>query len=219
MIYGCDLSTEYQHGFDIEAVEAAGLRFVAVKLSDGQKGYDLYDPGLDILDQVRYGGRRMVGLGYHYVRPEVPAAEQAAMFALQLRRGSCSGMLDVESGGPEALDLTREIHYQVSCELGYRIAFTYLPRWWWSSIGNPSLAGLPPLWGSRYVSKSGVEVAGTPQQIAAGIDVAAWQYYGGKSVSVLQYTRKATVGQMTVTADAYGGTLADLEQLVEGMVK
>jgi lysozyme len=217
MIYGCDLSTEYQKTFDVDAAHAAGLRFVAVKVSDGTKGYDLYDPGLDILDTVRYGGRRMVGLGYHYVRSEVPAPEQAAMFALQLRRGRCAGMLDVETGGAETFDIAREIHYLVACELGQRVAFTYLPRWWWSTIGKPSLAGLPPLWGSRYVTKSGVEVTGTPQEIAAGIEVASWEYYGGKSVSVLQYTRKARIGSaLAMTADAFGGTLADLEMLVDG---
>ena len=216
MLIGCDLSPEYQPGFDVDTAYDAGCRFLAVKVSDGAKGYDRYEEAIDVLDSARFG-RRIVGLGYHFIRPEVPADEQAAMFAQQLRRaGDAPGMLDVESGGAAALDLTREIHRLLIADHGCRIPLLYLPRWWWDSIGRPSLAGLPPLWASRYVSNAGTEVEGTPQQIAQGIGADWWTPYGGKPVAVLQFTRRATIGRYRMDADVFAGTRADLERLVYG---
>jgi hypothetical protein len=216
VIYGCDLSPEYQPGFDVDTAYDAGCRFLAVKLSDGTKGYDRYEEGIDVLDAARFG-HRMVGIGYHFVRPDVSAVDQAVMFARQLKRaGDAPGMLDIESGDAKALDLVREIHLNLVRDLGCRVAFTYLPRWWWGSIGSPSLAGLPTIWASRYVSNAGVEVEGSPQQIAQGITPTSWETYGGKSLSVLQFTRKAKIGRYVMDADAFVGTLADLEVMAYG---
>lgn len=210
-LLGCDVSVEYTPTFSVEAAYAAGLRFLGTKLSDGVKGTEIYEHGIDLLLAARV--RRMAAIGYHFVRPDIDASVQADMFARQLDRAGVAGVLDVESGTAATVDLAREIHLRV-VTLGHRVAFTYLPKWWHATSGSPSLAGLPPLWGSRYVTSApGVEAVGTPQQIAAGINPSWWDPYGGKQVVILQYTQKATVGGLTVTADAYPGSLADLELL------
>jgi lysozyme len=210
-LMGCDLSVEYQPTLDMDAAVAAGVRFVAVKVSDGTKGYDRYEAALDIVSDARK--RRLVALGYHYVRPGIDAHTQADMFARQIRRAGVAGVLDVEEGDASMVDLAREIVWQTVSTYGQRVALTYLPRWWWQQVGSPSLAGLPLLWASHYVSSGGTETTGSPASIAAGVDPTWWDSYGGKSVRMLQFTSKATIDGKLMDADLFSGTRAELESL------
>lgn len=206
VVLGCDLSSEYTKGFTVAEAQRASCQFVVAKLSDGTKGTAPYMEALDILAAAKSVG--MLALGYHYVRPDVPAKVQAEMFAGQLRRAWATGMLDVEAGDAKAVDLTREIALGVDTA-GSWVAFTYLPRWWWSQVGSPSLAGLPPVWASRYVTG----VTGSPASIANGIKSDWWAPYGGKSPAVLQYTDRATIGRYTMDASAFRGSRAALDVL------
>ncbi len=219
MIFGVDLSPEYQAGFSIEQAHREGIRFVGVKLSDGTKGTERYEEGIDWVRRARF--LRMVALGYHFLRAETPAADQVDMLADQIgRAGGIPAVLDCERG---SVDLLREVAWGL-VRRRVRVAFTYLPRWYWQGLASaaspmpPSLAGMAPLWASRFVVEPGrvpvTERTGTPAEIATGIDPTWWEGYGGQQTSLLQFTRKATVAGMVVDADAYRGSLADLEREV-----
>jgi lysozyme len=225
MIAGCDLSPEYQPRFDVHAAHAQGIRFIAVKLSDSAKGTERYEDGIRVLRTAHTLG--MVGLGYHFMRADAGIERDAEMFAAQLRRAGVPGVIDWEEHGVPggggfarpSIDQLRDLTGAVWAT-GARLAFTYAPRWYWNKQSQPSLAGLPPLWASRYVtvpdSKPAVHATGTWTELAALIDPAWWDGYGGKPVRLLQFTSKATIAGFVMDADIYPGTLPELEAEVHG---
>ena len=223
MIAGCDISPEYQPRFDVHAAHAQGIRFIAVKLGDSVKGTERYEDGVRVLRQAHALG--MVGLGYWFMRADAAVERDAEMFAAQLRRAGVPGVLDWEEHGAPGgggfaaptIDQLRDLTGAVWAQ-GARLAFTYAPRWYSSKQGSPSLAGLPPLWASRYVTKPGTreQATGTWAELATLVDPAWWDGYGGKPVRLLQFTSKATIAGFVMDADIYQGTLPELEQEVHG---
>jgi GH25 family lysozyme M1 (1,4-beta-N-acetylmuramidase) len=81
----------------------------------------------------------------------------------------------------------------------------YAPKWVYGNV-----TGLRyPLWASSYVTASGSFKA-----IYPGDGSSHWDSYG-KSVAILQYSSRATIGgQGTSDADAYRGTLSQLKALL-----
>lgn len=99
---------------------------------------------------------------------------------------------------------------------GWRVPLLYLPRWYWQQIGSPSLAGLPPLWSSRYPDM----VQGSIADEWADVPDSYWAGYGGLSVEVLQFTSSARIaGHAPIDANAYRGTAAQLAALLGGEVE
>lgn len=83
----------------------------------------------------------------------------------------------------------------------------YAPKW---TYGN-TLTGLPyPLWASSYVTGTGYA-----SQLYPGDNSARWGAYSGQEPAVLQFTSSATIaGQTTCDANAFRGTLTDLQALL-----
>ena len=112
---------------------------------------------------------------------------------------------DVEANSG-SVSLTRDIVKRLRAA-GYRVPLLYLPRWYWQQIGSPSLAGLPPLWSSRYPDN---KIGGIKDEYR-DVPPHFWDGYGGLPVAVLQFTSSARVaGRAPIDGNAYRGTLTKL---------
>lgn len=160
------------------------------------------------LAEARAAGQ-LVG-AYWYQRASASAAAHVAKIR-QVVPLDVPVILDVEanSGG---VALTREIIRQLNA-VGYRTPLLYIPRWYWQQIGSPSLAGLPPLWSSRYPDM----VVGTLADEWADVPASYWTGYGGLAVALLQFTSSARIaGYQPLDASAFRGTRAELAALLGG---
>ncbi len=89
--------------------------------------------------------------------------------------------------------------------LGGVIYLLYLPKWYWQSLGSPSLAPLIEL-GLLLVSSNYTSYSNSGP---------GWDSYGGMVPVIWQYTSSATLhGFRPVDYHAYKGTVADFESQV-----
>ncbi len=152
----------------------------------------------------------MPGAAYHYVRSNASAGAQVAKVASVVPK-NVPVIPDVEENSG-TIGLTREFVAKLRAA-GFVVPLLYLPQWYWKKIGSPSLAGLPPLWSSRYPDN----IAGTIGDEFADVPASHWQGYGGLPVALLQFTSSA-IGSWKgkVDANAYRGTRAQLASLLAG---
>jgi hypothetical protein len=120
------------------------------------------------------------------------------VFANQLAKAGVPGMLDVETGSGDVNNVRAFL--SAAAGFGASVPLLYLPHWYWQQLGSPSLAGLPSLWASSYVSTGGFASA---QYTSVG--GSNWSGYGGLGVEVLQFTDKASVAGRQIDANAYRG--------------
>ncbi|MCA1191604.1 glycoside hydrolase family 25 protein [Saccharopolyspora sp. 6V] len=205
MIWGIDIS-HHQGVFDLSRTRAEGFDFAFLKATEGSSF-------VDKRFSANLANARSAGLlvaAYHYQRSTASAAAQVAHIQRVVPR-DVPVILDVEDGSGNAA-LTRDLNARLNAA-GYRTPLLYLPRWYWQQIGSPSLAGLPPLWFSRYPDNRG----GTASGIYGRVPASYWNGYGGLDVAVLQFTSSATVaGHTPVDANAYRGTREQLAALLGG---
>lgn len=154
------------------------------------------------LAEARAAGM-LVG-AYHYLRSGATAAAQVANVRRVVPR-DVPVVPDVEanSGG---IELVREFVDRLRTA-GYRVPLLYLPHWYWHQIGSPPLAGLPPLWSSRYPNN----VVGSIADEWADVPAHYWIGYGGLGVAVLQFTSSAAIaGHRPLDANAFRGSRDEL---------
>lgn len=204
MIYGVDLHPTFQAGISIPQVKSEGFDFIICKLSQGTVSGS-YEGSFPWIASAKSLG--MAALGYHYLSTADPVA-QARVFTNQLARAGVAGAVDVEkdSGNIENV----HAFLQECSRLGARVSLLYMPQWYWKQIGSPSLAGLPPLWSSRYPDM----VAGTAAQNYTRVPKSFWDGYGGNQVAVLQFSSTARVAGHTVDVNAFQGTPGEFSQLI-----
>jgi hypothetical protein len=213
-IFGVDIHPRFQAGISIEEIRREGFDFMAVKVSEGTDQSYLAVGSADFLRQGRTAG--LLCLGYHYLHPGDEDV-QAKVFTEALSSAGVPGLLDAEAlaadGQTPALSVAAIRSFLDACmRLGASVALLYLPRWYWDRLGRPSLAGLPPLWGSWYVDRS---VASAPASVMYQSRAAAgWDPYGSLEVSVLQFTDRAQVAGQLVDADHYPGTREQFAALI-----
>lgn len=200
-IFGVDIHPNYQAGIDIEAIGREGFAWVAVKASQGTS--TSWAPGATAwLDRAATAG--MVAFPYHYLTT-APVGTQAT--AAKSAAHGRPLMLDVEDGSG---DIGNVRGFLAACAaVGQAVPLVYLPRWYWSRIGSPSLANLPPLVASHYSAAGGYA-----SSIYAGVPESWWEGYGGGTVAVLQFTDKATVAGKQIDANAYRGTVEEFRALI-----
>ncbi len=169
-VFGVDVSN-HQKSFNFR-----GWDFAFIKSSEGNGFRDAYFAGH--LANARAAGCLVAA--YHYQR-NVSAQSQVDLIKSMVPR-DVPVIIDVEDGsGP--LSLTREI-IRLLREEGYDVPFLYLPRWYWSRIGSPSLVGLPALWASWYP-----DYVARPREVGINmVPQSAWAPYGGLSVGIMQFT-------------------------------
>jgi GH25 family lysozyme M1 (1,4-beta-N-acetylmuramidase) len=204
--FGLDLSHHQSLGLDLARCRREGIEFVVLKSSEGASFVDAaFAPNLA---EARAAG--LLVAAYHYVRSDSSAAAQVA----NIRRVvplNVPVIPDVEanSGG---VALVREFVDRLRAA-GYRVPVLYLPRWYWQQIGSPSLAGLPPLWSSRYPDN----VVGSLSSEWSHVPASYWTGYGGLDVAVLQFTSSVAIGGYSpIDANAYRGTREQLAALFGG---
>lgn len=198
--FGLDVSHHQAASLDLARCRREGIEFVFMKSSEGST---FVDPAFTTnLNEARAAG--LLVAAYHYVRSNATAAAQVANVRRIVPR-DVPVIPDVEanSGG---VALVREF-VRLLVAAGYTVPFTYLPRWYWQQIGAPSLAGLPPLWSSRYPDN----VVGSIADEWADVPASYWVGYGNLPVAVLQFTSSASIaGHQPIDANAYPGTRTQL---------
>jgi hypothetical protein len=205
MLFGID-AANYQAGIDMPRVAREGFDFAFCKVAQGRSYRSPSWPAMR--DGARAAG--LILAGYHYVDTSAAAA-QAANCLAHLSDASIPVALDIEanSGG---IDQWRAC-YDAFRAAGMRIALSYIPRWYWQQMGSPSLAGLPPLWSSRYPSSA----TATASQLYQNVTDKQWTGYGGLDVAVLQFASTAIVaGRQPIDVNAFLGTRDELASLLSG---
>ncbi|WP_238845592.1 peptidoglycan DD-metalloendopeptidase family protein [Nocardia terpenica] len=200
--FGIDIAS-WQAGLDMGLVAADGISYVIAKATQGT---DYQSPEYPAQKQgARANG--LLWMAYHYVEPG-DAAGQVENFSRVEPDRSVPVMLDHEIGSGDAGDL-RAVH-DAFVAAGYRVALVYVPRWYWEGhIGSPDLSGLPPLMSSNYPSTDTAPVSA----LYPGDDHTGWNGYGGGNVAVYQFAETARIAGMTVDANAFKGTQAQLNTL------
>lgn len=204
--FGLDLSHHQDHALDLARCRREGIDFVVLKATEGST---FIDPEFTAnLDEARAAG--LLVAAYHYVRANATAAAQVANVARVVPR-DVPVIPDIETGSG-GVALLRELVDRLRAA-GYRVPLVYLPRWYWQQLGSPSLAGLPPLWSSRYPDN----VVGSIADEFADVPAHYWNGYGGLEVEVLQFTSSARIaGHQPIDANAYRGTRSQLAALLGG---
>jgi lysozyme len=84
----------------------------------------------------------------------------------------------------------------------------YIPHWYWAGADTTFVDWL---WASHYVTGTG-----GPRDLYAKVPASYWDAYGGRQVSLLQFTSTATVPGVSglVDCSAFRGGAADLRKLV-----
>ncbi|WP_100466657.1 GH25 family lysozyme [Mycobacteroides abscessus] len=202
-IFGIDISNN-NGVVDIDRVKAEGFQFVWAKVSEGASFKDTFWPRTR--DWCRQAGLLLAG--YHYVR-EGDADAQAETFVAQLGDKTIPAMLDFEDGSG-GIGNFWAVKNAIEAR-GVRVALSYIPRWYWEKIGKPDLSGVPGLIQSSYVTGTGYASVLYP-----GDDNSRWAPFGGKAPDILQFTSQAQVAGKILDANAFRGTVDDLNALLRG---
>lgn len=199
---GLDLSHYQSLNFNLGGAQAEGVQFVILKAGEGNTA--------DAAFSARLSQARACGLliaAYWYQRSGVSAKDQAAAI-LAAAPSDLPIIMDVETGSG-TVSLTLDIVNRLRAA-GRRVPLLYIPQWYWQSLGSPSLAGLPPLWSSRYPDN----VVRNLVEALAKVPASYWQGYGGLPVSMIQFTSSAIVaGYQPLDANAFNGSRGDLAAL------
>lgn len=208
-IFGPDISS-FQHGVDVSALSDP---FVMLKCTEGTYYVDADYPHW--LAQARASKKLVVA--YHFISGEDPH-KQAAHLMAHIGDHSIPIMIDWEPEGsfhPSVAQLLALIDALIAA--GGRVRLAYVPRWYWSQVGSPSLAGL----GTRGVGvvSSAYGPAGLPPAQgyrASGGDTGnGWTGYGGMFPVLWQYTDSG-LEQQRLDFNAYRGTIDQLAALMNG---
>lgn len=204
--FGIDISHHQASNPNLKLARGEGIEFCIMKAGEGSNFVDSKFAAR--LSEARAAG--MLVAAYWYQRSNASAAAHVAKIK-QIVPKTVPVIPDVEanSGG---VDLTREIVRLLRAE-GYKVPFVYIPRWYWQQIGSPSLAGLPPLWSSRYPDNN---IGGLGSEWAV-VPASYWNGYGGLDVVMLQFTSSARIaGYAPLDANAFRGTREQLAALFGG---
>lgn len=149
-------------------------------------------------------------VAYWYVGNAISADDNARLCAEWIGDRGLPVMLDHEDASG-SIAFYREVVAAFG-RRGFRVILSYIPSWYWSGTGQrASLAGLPPLVNSRYVTTSG-----PPASIYPGDGAAGWAGYGGNTVALLQFTNQALMAGQKVDCSAFRGTRGQLAALIGG---
>jgi hypothetical protein len=146
-------------------------------------------------------------MAYHFLHHDEDVPAQVANVQSMVPT-SVPVTIDVEPESslgnyPTADDALNMVHALRAA--GYWVPVIYFPEWYWSQLGEPSLADLPPLWASRYVSGSGP--AWTLYQ---SVPTSWWDGYGNDTIALLQFTDSYTTNGGAYDCSAVPGSFAQL---------
>lgn len=169
-IFGVDVSN-HQASFNFQ-----GWDFAILKASEGSTFKD--GRFRQHLMNARAAG--CIVAAYHYQRPDNYVYQADNIESMVPK--DIPVIIDVEAGSG-SFDITRNLVRELR-NRGYIVPLSYIPRWYWSQVGSPSLEGLPALWASWYPDY----VARPREQGIAKVPLSAWNSYGGLPVRMMQFT-------------------------------
>lgn len=202
-LFGVDLSN-FQAGISIAEIVAEGFSFVFSKVSEGNYFQDptwannraaATDAGIPII-------------GYHYANFACTPASQVQTW--QANNGGAVCMIDFEDNSGNIDDYWTLVNAFNAA--GIKAALSYIPQWYWSQIGSPDLSKVPGLISSAYPDGAGY--ASRIYVNAGGDSGEGWNSYGGGNPVIWQFTDRAQVAGMSVDADAFRGSISDLNSLL-----
>lgn len=201
-----DISHHQSLSLDLAQTRRDGCEACFLKAGEGST---YVDPTFGMnLAEARAAGQ--LPAAYWYQRSNASAAAHVAKIQAVVPK-DVPVILDVESSSG-GVPLTRDIIARLN-SAGYKTPLLYLPKWYWQGLGSPSLAGLPPLWSSRYPDN----VIGLLASEWAQVPSSYWTGYGGLDVGILQFTSSARIaGYAPLDASAYRGTRDQLATLLGG---
>src|SRR5215471_10745410 len=143
---------------------------------------------------------------YHFLHAGNPSGQAAFAHA---RAGNTPMMLDCEPAGASRPSISNaERFIDAYRSGGGTVNLLYLPRWYWSQLGSPSLSGFTrrgiALWSSSYTSYTDAS------------DGAGWLPYGGMAPRVWQHTDKQSFHGQLIDFNAFRGTVDQLRSLATG---
>lgn len=209
-IFGIDIS-HHQAGINLQRVKDEGFQFVIARIGQGRGGQ--YGTIADRewkrhRDEVRRVGLRLCA--YWYIGDGISPTENARLCRQWIGYSDIPVALDCETGSGSIAFYRATL--DAFKQQGLKVPLSYIPRWYWQQVGGQALAGLPPLWSSRYVSGTG-----TASELYPGDNSSYWNGYGGNTVAISQFTSSARVaGIARVDANAFKGSLAELDKLLYG---
>lgn len=186
-------------GFVAEVVKES-FSWIEAKVSEGST---FTDPTFSTIYEACIAND-IICVGYHFVSTDDPAA-QAQNFKNSLNGVSVPVMLDWEQGTWAQYEAV----WQAFVNIGLTPEWEYIPEWYWQENGSPNLA-----MGTKLVASDWVNGTGFASAIYPGAGWAGWNAYGGQTPVILQFTNQAQVAGMTLDADAFLGSLSDLQNLL-----
>jgi hypothetical protein len=196
-IFGPDISNN-NGVVDIDRVADEGFDFVFAKVSEGSGFRDGYWPRT----RDWCAARGLICVGYHYVKTD-NADAQAACF--KNNGGGNKVMFDFEANSGGIDNFWNCVH--AFNRAGIEVVLSYIPRWYWQQIGSPDISNIPGLLiQSSYVSGGSAPASA----MYPGDDSRFWAGFGGHNVDILQFTDKAIVAGMSLDANAFRGSKAEL---------
>jgi lysozyme len=202
-LYGIDVSNN-NATVDLIQVAREGFSWVEAKVSEGNYFQDATWPGY--LSAAQSAGLPIIG--YHYAISSCTPASQVQTFVGN--SGGSAVMIDFEANSGTITDYWNLVDAFNSA--GVDVACTYLPNWYWQEIGEPDLSQVCGLISSDYVDGSGY----ASDLYAGADDGPGWAAYGGAAPIVWQFTDAAQVAGVSVDANAFRGTRAQLCDLLTG---
>jgi lysozyme len=202
--FAIDVSHHQSRSLNLAQTRRDGCELAILKAGEGNTLVD--SDFASNLAEARAAGQLVAA--YWYQRSAATAAQHVAKIKEVVPLG-VPVILDVEANSG-SVALTRDLVGQIRAA-GYRVPLLYLPRWYWQQIGSPSLAGLPPLWSSRYPNNT----VGLLASEWAEVPASYWRGYGGLDVALLQFTSSAKIaGYAPLDASAFRGTRTQLAALL-----
>lgn len=205
-VFGIDISN-FQAGLNISQVASEGFSWVEAKVSEG----NYYKDPTWAANQSGAGQAGLPIIGYHYANASSDPASQVQNW--QANGGPNVCMIDFENNSGTINDYWALVNAFNAA--GIKVALSYIPQWYWSKIGSPDLSGVPGLVSSAYPAST-AEYATSTYASAGGDSGEGWASYGGGNPVIWQFTDQASVAGMTVDADAFRGSLSDLNSLLAG---
>ncbi|WP_419909046.1 glycoside hydrolase family 25 protein [Hoeflea sp.] len=151
-VTGIDVS-RYQGTVDWKQVQGSGVRFAAIKATEGAADYPYSDYYTQNAELARQAGLA-VG-GYHFFNPNADGKTQANYFlqVVQPKPGDLLPMLDLEqtgsASGAQIADGAQAWLETVRAATG-RKPLLYTTAGFWSQIGSPAGFDNYPLWVAEY---------------------------------------------------------------------
>jgi hypothetical protein len=190
----------YQTGISL-----AGQQAVCVKATeDGGNTQDRYqnpDYTRAMAEATRLG---LVKMAYHFLRKDNPAGE--ADYAFSIIGHGVATMIDAEASQVNVADILA-FHHEYRARGGLS-RLVYLPRWYWSDLGEPDLSPL--------VSAGLGLVSSNYQSATDPTNGPGWQPYGGMTPVISQFTNNGTVNGRFVDLNAFRGTVGQLHWYLYG---